>query len=512
VKKDSSTNKRSLLINAVWNFSGFAAAVVVAFVMCPKLIHGLGDDRYGIWSLVEATVAYFTLLDLGIGISVVRYVAKFEEIEDREQLNRVFCTTLYIFVGAAALIVSATAGAAWVWTQPFGVPAELAQDTRWLILLLGANVAAGLVASVFGSVLHALGRFPAKTMIETGSRIAGAGFMLAVLAAGGGLVELAVVVLGCTMVRGTLEAAAARRYLPHLNFSPRLANRETFCTIRGYSVRAFVVLVAGRISYSSDAIVIGAFLAPQWITFFVVAGRLTEYVRDAVWSLTAVLTPAISALETRGDHAAIRRTFLDGTRYTLMLVLPVAMGLLILGKPFLTLWLDAPHAEASYPVLVILTIGMVFALSQSVAGRILYGMGQLSWLTVAVVLEAVANILISVSLIGPFGIEGVAMGTAVPCVAMHAALACYVCRLLDVPAREYLRQALTGPLLLLPAAPAVWLAAMHWLPISDWSSFVLIGSMGVMVYGAAVWLVEFRHSAAMPSALAFGRRAAVEES
>jgi hypothetical protein len=53
----------------------------------------LGDGRYGVWSLVQSVVAYFAILDLGIGAAVVRYVAKYDTIDDRCELNQVFSTT-----------------------------------------------------------------------------------------------------------------------------------------------------------------------------------------------------------------------------------------------------------------------------------------------------------------------------------------------------------------------------------------------------------------------------------
>ncbi len=49
---------------AVANWIGFAACTSIAaafFVSCSILVHGLGDRRYGIWSLVESVPAYLML-------------------------------------------------------------------------------------------------------------------------------------------------------------------------------------------------------------------------------------------------------------------------------------------------------------------------------------------------------------------------------------------------------------------------------------------------------------------
>ena len=71
-------DRRRLLVNAAANWLGFAAQIAVAFYLCPILVHGLGNGRYGLWSLAESVLVYLTLLDLGIAASLVRYTARFE--------------------------------------------------------------------------------------------------------------------------------------------------------------------------------------------------------------------------------------------------------------------------------------------------------------------------------------------------------------------------------------------------------------------------------------------------
>src|SRR5262249_44484319 len=150
---------------------------------------------------------------------------------------------------------------------------------------------------------------------------------------------------------------------------------------------------------------------------FAIGARLTDYVKSSMRAITTVLTPAVSTLEAQGDHAAIRRMLVNGSRYVLWTVLPIQAGLMLLGKPFLALWLDTPDTKyslESYPVLVILAIPLALALSQSITGRILYGIGKLHWYARFAILEALANLLLSVVLVTPLGIEGVAWGTTIP--------------------------------------------------------------------------------------------------
>ena len=497
--------------SVVANWVGFAAQVAAAFIVSPMLVHGLGDERYGIWSLVESVLAYLMLFDLGVAASVVRYVARFEAARDQDALNRTVSASVCIFAAAGAAVLGVTlllAFPAFAWLN---VPADLAGEGRWMLTLLGLNVAVGLPMNVFACILDGLNRYPAKSAIRTTILVARSVLLLVLLRLGGGLVGVAVLVSACTLVEHLAMAVAVFRYLPRLRVSPRLVDRPTLRLLRGYSIDALLALLAGRVSFQTDALVINAFLAPQSITYFSFAARLTEYAKDSLRVATAVLTPAVSALEAQGDGAAIRAVFLNSTRYVLWLILPVQLGLLFLGRSFLGLWLGPEYAVKSYPTLVILAVPLSLALSQSVPVRILYGTGRLRHYAYGTIAEAVANLLLSVLLVRQFGIEGVALGTAIPNVIFNVVVGVCVCRWLGVGLGEYLRRSFLAPgaAALVPAA--VWLAAVRWAEPDTWLSFLATGAAGVAVYFVLAAHLEFglravaqRLSAAVRPAMGHG--------
>lgn len=486
----SAVGRRRLLVNATANWLGFAAQVVAALAIAPLLLRGLGEDRYGIWSLVESILAYLMLFDLGVAASVVRYVARFQATLDHDRLNRVFNTSLAIFAvaGLAALLV--TLSLALVGLRWLNVPASLAGEARGMLLLLGFNLAAALPLGVFPAVLDGLERYPTKTALRTAALLLRSLAFLWIAREGGGLLELAWTITACNLLEHLAMALAAWWYLPSLRLSPRWLDRETFRAIRGYSLQAFLALVAGRISFQTDALVIGLLLSPRHIAFFVVGARLVEYAKNAVRSLTAVLTPTVSSLEARGETAAIRRVLLDATRYVLWLILPIEVGLLLLGKPFLTVWLGHRYAETSYATLAILSVPLALAMTQSAAARMLYGMGQLGWFVCVVIAEAAANLLLSMALARPLGIEGVALGTAIPNVIACGAILIFTCRRVGVGFGEYLRQAFLGPCLAAALLAGVWgMVGMAWEPTS-WGELLAVGLTGMGLYAVLAGVVE----------------------
>lgn len=486
------TSRRSLAINAACNWLTFVSSVLVAFVMSPVLVRGLGAERYGVWSLVEALVAWFALLDMGVGASVVRYVAKFEAADDHDQLNRVFNTTLCLFLAAAIIALTASGLLAAAWQRPFGLPADLAATTRWLIVLLGANVAVELVAGVFSAVLYGLGRFPAKTAIAVSLKLVGAVVLYVLLQGGGGLITLALVGLAASLVRCFLNAAAVRYYLPRLRYSPRLATWDVFHTIKGYSIRAFLIMIAGRISHRIDALVIGAFLAPQYITYFVIGSRLVEYAKDAVSSLSVVLTPAVSALESRQHTETIGRAFSTATRYALWLAIPLQLGFIIFGRAFLELWIGHEVAKLAFPVLLILSSTLIFSLPMIPASRVLYGLGDLRALTWIALLEAPINLALSLLLVRTYEVSGVAFGTVLPQFARACAILLLTHRRLQLSYSRFLAQSLLLTFLSAGLLAPLWLNVTVHLSLDRWVGLLTAAMVGLVPYAAMVTLIELR--------------------
>jgi O-antigen/teichoic acid export membrane protein len=486
----ASADRRTIVRNAAANWLAFAVQIAVAFFLSPVLVHRLQERRYGIWSLVESVLAYLVLLDLGVAASIVRYVARFEATRDYDRVNRVFSASICIFAVAGLVAQGIALGIAALGLPLFHIPGDLLQEARWLLILLGLNFGLGLPLNVFPCVLDGLGRYPAKSGIRTISLLIRSGILLGVVLNGGGLIALGIVITGCTIVENAVMAVAAKYYLPSLRFSFGLIDRETLRMIRSYTAEAFLAMLAGRISFQTDAIVIGLFLPPEQITFFAIAGRLVEYSKESLRAMTTVLTPAVSVLEARGDMGGVRKLFMNSTRYALWLILPVQAGLMTLGRPFLGRWMGPQFAELSFPVLLILATPLGLAMSQSVSARILFGTSRLTWYARALIVEAVANAFLSVLLAKPLGIEGVALGTAIPNVCLNVALIGYICRMMEVSPARYVVQSFARPLGCALVLGVGWQLCVWSFALTTWPAILGVGAVGLALYGALALAIE----------------------
>jgi O-antigen/teichoic acid export membrane protein len=259
--------------------------------------------------------------------------------------------------------------------------------------------------------------------------------------------------------------------------------------VKGYSGDAFLAMLAGRITVQTGAIVVGLFLPPGAVTSFAIAVRLVEYAKALLRTITTTLTPGVSAMEARGDHAGIRRLFLTATRWVLYIVLPVNLGLWFFGQPFLHRWVGQDFVGASFPAMAILAATLAIGVAQSVASRILYGLGRLRLFARLALGEAVVNLALTAALVGPLGVEGVAIAVVVPNLLFCAVVLAYTCRQLGASAADYLR-AWLRPLGVSLAPAVVWMVLGE--PEPAWMSIGMAIGVGLVPYCLSVIAIEAR--------------------
>lgn len=479
------------LVNAASNTVALLAFLAVQFFLTPVTLKALGDARYGVWSFVESFIAYIMLFDLGVAASLVSFVPRLMATEDRAGLTRTFSACFAFFLGAAGLALVVGALFLVAGLELFlNVPPGLKGEVRWLFLTLIGNFAVALALSVFPAMLDGLQAFVAKSATRTAFLLLRVPLVLLALQSRSPMLALAAAVTVCNLLEQVTLAVLVFRRLPWLRFAPRSIDRATFAAIRGYSVDSFLAMIAGRLAFQTDAFVIGSCLPLGAITTFAIPSRLTETAKSLMRAVTMTLTPAISALEAKNEHGAIRALFLQGTRLTLYLVLPVQIGLFVLGHAFLRLWINPAFADDSARTLYMLASTLSLTVALSMAARVLYGVGRIRLFARASLLEGTANLLISIILVVPFGVEGVAFGTALPHAALGLFTIVHVCRLVRIGLTEYVSVALLKPTAsgLILAGTWTWMLRLG-IP-KTWADLIVTGSIGILTYAVAVAILE----------------------
>src|SRR6185312_6131153 len=77
---DDSSGRDRLAWNAMASWAGHFVFIVAGFVMPRQIDRHLGQVGLGIWDFGWTAVNYFILAQIGVGVSVNRYVARYRAI------------------------------------------------------------------------------------------------------------------------------------------------------------------------------------------------------------------------------------------------------------------------------------------------------------------------------------------------------------------------------------------------------------------------------------------------
>jgi O-antigen/teichoic acid export membrane protein len=437
--------------NISMNYVAIGVDLVIGVMMLPFNIAHLGQSTYGLWVLIASVTMYFSILDLGYGVSQVKFASEYRARRDREGLNQIVSSLFFFFcvIGLAAFAVGVLLSMNL--ERFFSLTPAQAGDGRDVLLIISAYLALGFPASVFGGIVNGFQRHYLNGFVSIGTSIVVAVVNLAVLSAGYGLVEL---VAATTTIRALSYAGYtmnAYRAFPGLRIRLSKVRLPRLREVTGFSVFILLIDLANKVNYSTDTIVIGAFMSTAAIAVWAVAQRLIDATQTITGQLTGALFPIVVDSSALGREDRLRELFIQGTRVSLAMVIPVVTGLSLLAEPLVMAWVG-PEFSGSIAVIYILAMAVAIRVGNSTATTLLKGAGRHRLLAISNVLVAILNIGFSIALVRRMGLAGVALGTLMA-LAIVSSLVLFpaACRRVQMNKREALR---------IGVFPALWPAVV----------------------------------------------------
>lgn len=398
--------------NVLTSWMGMVIGIVITFFFTPYLISMIGKDQYGIWTLAFSIIAYMGLADLGMKQAIVRYISKYYAVEDWPQLNQVFSSAVRVYALIGLAIAAATVLIVFVFIDYFQIPEEYLKIARISFLVLGINQAIGYALLPF-TALGAYHRFDITTMFNVGAKIAQTVGIVLLLELGYGLVAMAFMVAAMTLLAKLFINYIRIRKYPENRFSFAAIDKEKTKMLLGYGWFSFLIVATWIVIFQTDNIVIGAFISMEAVTVYSIAGAIVTQLRSAINIISVPLVPAVSHFEAGKDFDRIMTIYNKSSRYLYYVSACLALAIIFFGGPFILLWVG-PDFIPAISILHVLIIAATVFFPQMIANSVLLGISKHKIAFYILAAEAIANIGLSLALVGRYGIMGVALGTAIP--------------------------------------------------------------------------------------------------
>jgi O-antigen/teichoic acid export membrane protein len=451
---------KTLIKNALSNYTGFAVVALVGLFISPIVIHHLGNVAFGLWALFQSFFGYFGLLDLGLGVSVVKYISEFKAKGDQDNIN-IFGSTIfftYILLGITSMAVAF--GLAPFITKIFTIPAGYRHVAVYGMLIVGMNIAIIFPMSFQLNSLAAHQRYDLTNGISITRQIIYAISVILLLKHGFGLLELFMLNFILSIVTFLISYLFVAIKYKLVHFNLRLYSTKMLKTAYHYSVFAFLNNLAAQGLLNVGSMIIGTVLSVEFVTFYALANKISVIIGQAVSSIVGISLPVFSALWAVNDKEKIRFTYSEITKAVTLLSLPISMVVIIFSEQIMEAWVGNGYHLAALSLTFLTIVMLIHDILGYVTGVFLFGIGKSKPLSIPNAIAAVSNLALAVlltRLIGKdygtgYGVLGVpiALGLTMNAVDLFF-LPWYVNRIIELPHKEYLKIFVKPFIFIIPA-------------------------------------------------------------
>lgn len=387
-----------IIRNTLFNVFGRSWAILLGILLTPFAMWKLGIANYGIWSFILTITATLTLLDFGLGTSVVKYIAHNQAIQDSLALNRVINSGFFVN-GTLALVLSVGV----ILFHPsifaaFRVPDERWPEVRFVFSLLLAAFLFDTVLRVFQGILTGFQNMHLTNMITVGLSVLNGVATVVILQLGYGLSGLAINEALTSALGALFTLLICKQVFPALRISPGFLHKETLAHLLTFGFKVQLTSLGAVVSLQLNKLLAGYFLGLNVLAMYELGFKLVYGLIALIRLLTSSVMPATAELQARNDRSLLDQLYIRGSKYVILVIAPLTFLVILNARSIMVSWMGVPF-EIAQAVMQVLMVAYGVNLLTSVGTTMARGMGKPEYETSYALLVVGLNLTLSVVLV-----------------------------------------------------------------------------------------------------------------
>lgn len=395
---------------AVLNYVIIGLNTLTGLLYTPYMLRCLGQNEYGIYSLVASIISYLTILDFGFGNAIVRYTAKFRA--DGKQLEQWEMFGMFVVVYSVIGLIAFIGGLGLYYNVDSlfdrTMTAEDLSQARTMMLLLTFNLAFTFPLSIFGSIISAYENFVFQRLINIIRILLSTAAMIALLSIGFKAIALVVVQTIFNLLTLIINYVYCKRQLKICIVFSRF-NIPFLKEIATYSFWIFLSAIMDRIYWGTGQFVLGSICGTVAVAIFSVAILLEQMYMTFSTAICNVLLPRITAMvATHRSEKDVSDLFIKTGRIQCLIITFILSGFIVFGQGFINLWAGIGYSE-SYVITVMFFVSLFIPLIQNTGITILQARNQMKFRSLLYLAISIVALVLQIVLARLHGAVGCAL-------------------------------------------------------------------------------------------------------
>jgi O-antigen/teichoic acid export membrane protein len=397
--------------NVVSNLASNGLVALMALLFVPVCIHVLGIEAYGLIGFFASLQAMFALLDLGLGASANRELARLSVEPDGRSTARHFMRTLEVLywliaavLGLGMAVLAPLLAGKWVNLGNMSV-----REAQQALILMGIAFAARWPFALYAGALTGLERQPSLNRLKVLAEVLRSpGGAMVLLLLSPTLSAFLIWQVGVNLLASVAAALTAWRALPAGSSRARFDLAQLH-RIRRYMIGISGIAVTVAVLTQMDKLVLSKLLGLEEFGYYTLAWTVANALTIIVGPVFSAYFPSLSRAVALRDEQTLRTLYHRASQVMAGIVLPVGITVAFFSREVLHLWTQNPVlADNAHVVLSVLLVGSIVNGLMNIPYGVLLAYGWTSLPIYANLIAIVALFPMVVGLTQAFGPVGAA--------------------------------------------------------------------------------------------------------
>lgn len=388
----------------VLSYVSLALNNVITILYTPFLLKYLGQSEYGLFSLVMSIIAYLTVLDLGLGNTIVRYTALYKKQGEINKLYSLFGTfiSIYSLISLCLLILC--------FIIYFNLESILSNSlteseigkAKIMFILLSFNLFFTFPLSVFSAIVTAYQKFVFSKTLNIIRITLQPLIMIPLLLMGYKAITLVALITILNLGTLLLNTVYCFKKLK-IKILFKRVEKSIIKEIFIFSFYIFLGVIVDKINWSTGQVILGINSGTATVAIYAISIQILLGFFSFASSISGVFLPRITELILNKNYQKeLSDLFIKIGRIQYIILLFVLCSFIFYGKCFIKNWAGEEYLEA-YGWTLIIMIPLMFTSIQHTGVLILQALNMQKFRSIVYIIIAFLNIILGFFLSKQYG-------------------------------------------------------------------------------------------------------------
>lgn len=396
---------------ALLSYVNLGLTNLTGILVTPYVIKALGNQEYGLYTLIGAFVGYLSVLDLGLNNAIIRYVAQYRVQKDEKSQENFLATSLIIYCAIAVLLT--VLGSLFYFNLDYffskSLTIEELHKAKIMLIILVFNIAFTLPGGAFTGICSGYEKFIFPRILSILKVIIRTITLIFILHFGSNSIGVVVLdtivnlVFILTTIWYTFFKLKVKIKLHQWDFS---FVKEIF----KYSFWIFLFALVYQFQWRTGQVILGSTTNTTIVAIFGVGVMLGVYFTTFGNIINSLLLPkAVQAVYNNVSNEVLTDQMIKVGRISYLLLIYVFGAFLLTGQDFIKLWIGELYLPAYWIALSIMAV-YIIPIAQGYSHAILDAKKMLRFKSLNFFFFSIIGAFLGYFLSKKFGMYGMILG------------------------------------------------------------------------------------------------------